>query len=57
MQTNDFAGDLRQVEYRHGLARLVHHEIDHVDGILYTARMKPAVHPIPVEQYRQTGRA
>nr|WP_236565748.1 MULTISPECIES: hypothetical protein [Nocardia] len=25
--------------------------------ILYTARMKPANQPIPVEQYRQTGRS
>lgn len=41
--------------YENGLARLVHHEIDHLDGLLYTARMRPGVEPIPVEQYRQTG--
>ncbi|MEV5880382.1 peptide deformylase [Streptomyces sp. NPDC052101] len=43
--------------YERGLARLIHHEIDHLDGLLYTARMRPGVAPIPVEEYRQTGRA
>ena len=43
--------------YERGLARLIHHEIDHLDGLLYTARMKTGVDPIPVEEYRQTGRA
>ncbi|MYR04548.1 peptide deformylase [Streptomyces sp. SID6137] len=43
--------------YERGLARLIHHEIDHLDGLLYTARMRMGVAPIPVEQYRQTGRA
>ncbi|MFJ9854711.1 peptide deformylase [Streptomyces sp. NPDC101150] len=41
----------------HKLARLIHHEIDHLDGLLYTARMTPGTEPIPVEAYRQTGRA
>ncbi|MEU0665296.1 peptide deformylase [Streptomyces lavendulocolor] len=43
--------------YERGLARLIHHEIDHLDGLLYTARMRTGVTPIPVEEYRQTGRA
>ncbi|TVL87552.1 peptide deformylase [Streptomyces sp. SAJ15] len=43
--------------YERGLARLVAHEIDHLDGLLYTARMRPGAEPIPVEEYRQTGRA
>ncbi|MFI2078124.1 peptide deformylase [Streptomyces triculaminicus] len=43
--------------YERGLARLIAHEIDHLDGLLYTARMRPGVEPIPVEEYRQTGRA
>ncbi|MGW2597130.1 peptide deformylase [Streptomyces klenkii] len=43
--------------YERGLARLVAHEIDHLDGLPYTARMRPGVEPIPVEEYRQTGRA
>ncbi|WP_425295296.1 hypothetical protein [Nocardia abscessus] len=28
--------------------------MDHLDGILYSARIKPTVQTIPVEQYRQT---
>jgi peptide deformylase len=43
--------------YDRGLARLIHHEIDHLDGLLYLARMRPGVDPLPVEEYRQTGRA
>ncbi|MEU1311035.1 peptide deformylase [Streptomyces cinnamoneus] len=43
--------------YERALARLIAHEIDHLDGLLYTARMQPGVEPIPVEEYRQTGRA
>jgi peptide deformylase len=43
--------------YEQGLARLIAHEIDHLNGHLYLDRMRPGVDPIPVEQYRQTGRA
>ncbi|MEV0173174.1 peptide deformylase [Streptomyces sp. NPDC050803] len=35
------------------MARLVQHEIDHLEGKLYTNRM-PGAEPIPVEEYRQT---
>jgi peptide deformylase len=38
-----------------GLARLVGHEIDHLHGVLYTARMRPDVRPIPISEYRRTG--
>ncbi|WP_079055861.1 peptide deformylase [Streptomyces caeruleatus] len=38
-----------------GLARLVHHEVDHLGGVLYRERMRPGVQPIPVEEYRGTG--
>ncbi|MGY0063366.1 hypothetical protein ACWY4P_43725 [Streptomyces sp. LZ34] len=43
--------------YERGLARLIHHEIDHLNGLVYTARMRTGVDPIPVEERRQTGRA
>lgn len=49
-------GKVSTTTYENGLARLVHHEIDHLDGLLYTARMHPGIEPIPVEQYRQTGK-
>ncbi len=43
--------------YERGIARLVAHEIDHLDGKLYTTRMRPGVEPIPVTEYRGTGKA
>ncbi|WP_371665802.1 peptide deformylase [Streptomyces sp. NBC_01241] len=43
--------------YERGLARLVAHEVDHLDGLLYTSRMRPGVEPIPVGDYPQSGRA
>ncbi|MFW5420735.1 peptide deformylase [Nocardiopsis sp. CNT-189] len=38
------------------LARLVAHEVDHLHGIVYTRHMRPGLSPIPVEEYRGTGR-
>lgn len=55
------------VQHRHGdgtvavtrftgpLARHVQHEIDHLEGHLYTDRMPPGTHPIPLSEYRGTG--
>ncbi|MDH6125577.1 peptide deformylase [Kitasatospora sp. GP82] len=48
-------GTVTATVYEFGLARLIAHEIDHLDGLLYTDRMRPDVHPIPVEEYRGTG--
>lgn len=56
VETTSPTGETVTTVYERGLARLVHHEIDHLDGLLYTARMRPGVAPIPVEEYRQTGR-
>jgi peptide deformylase len=39
------------------LARLAAHEIDHLGGLLYTARMHDGTFPIPVVEYRGTGHA
>lgn len=36
-------------------ARLVAHEVDHLHGLLYRARMQDGVEPIPVSEYRGTG--
>ncbi|WP_431981921.1 peptide deformylase [Streptomyces qinglanensis] len=57
VETTSLTGEAVTTVYEHGLARLIHHEIDHIDGLLYTARMATGVDPIPVEEYRQTGRA
>lgn len=56
VETTALDGTTVTTVYERGLARLVAHEIDHLDGLLYTARMRPGVEPIPVEEYRQTGR-
>lgn len=37
------------------MARLVGHEIDHLEGRLYVDRMPPGSTLVPVEQYRGTG--
>ncbi|MEU8482304.1 peptide deformylase [Streptomyces sp. NPDC048641] len=55
VETTTLAGRTVTTVYERGLARLVHHEIDHLDGHLYTARMRTGVDPIPVEEYRQSG--
>ncbi|WP_336323557.1 peptide deformylase [Streptomyces lavendofoliae] len=57
VETTNLTGETVTTVYERGLARLIHHEIDHLDGLLYTARMRTGVDPIPVEEYRQTGRA
>ncbi|MCX5398548.1 peptide deformylase [Streptomyces sp. NBC_00102] len=57
VETTTLDGHVVTATYERGLARLIHHEIDHLDGLLYTTRMPAGVAPIPVEQYRQTGRA
>lgn len=50
-------GTTATAEYEYGLARLVAHEIDRLDGLLYTERMAPGTGPTPVEEYRGTGSA
>ncbi|MGA5564843.1 peptide deformylase [Streptomyces platensis] len=57
VETTALTGEAVTTVYDRGLARLIHHEIDHLTGLLYTARMRAGVEPIPVEEYRQTGRA
>ncbi|WP_093639216.1 peptide deformylase [Streptomyces sp. 2224.1] len=57
VETTALTGETLTTVYERGLARLIHHEIDHLDGLLYTVRMLPGTEPIPVEEYRQTGRA
>lgn len=38
-------------------AHLIHHETDHLNGLLHTARMRVRAYANPVEEYRQTSRA
>ncbi|MFC4149401.1 peptide deformylase [Micromonospora mangrovi] len=41
--------------FEYAMARLVAHEIDHLEGRLYVDRMAPGVPLVPVEEYRETG--
>lgn len=55
VEHTDVDGRTRITTFSQGIARLVGHEIDHLEGKLYTDRMEPGVKPIPVEEYRGTG--
>jgi peptide deformylase len=41
--------------FEFAMARLVAHEIDHLEGKLYIDRMDPNIPLVPVEEYRETG--
>lgn len=55
VEHQDPAGDTHITAFERGIARLVAHEIDHLNGRLYRSRMRPEVEPIPVSQYSGTG--
>jgi peptide deformylase len=48
-------GGRRITVFQRGVARLVAHEIDHLNGILYRQRMRPGIEPIPVTEYEGIG--
>jgi peptide deformylase len=48
-------GTPRRTTFAGSEARLVAHEIDHLDGHLYLNRMVPGEAPIPVREYHETG--
>jgi peptide deformylase len=56
VEHQDVDGATRITHFERGMARLVAHEIDHLEGRLYRARMRPGVEPIPVSQYAGSGR-
>jgi peptide deformylase len=56
VEHQDIDGQQRITIFERGVARLVAHEIDHLEGKLYRVRMRPGVEPIPVAEYRGTGR-
>lgn len=56
VEHTDIDGNTRITVFERGVARLVAHEIDHLYGQLYLDHMRPGVEPIPVEQYRATGK-
>ena len=50
-------GSRTTTAFEGSVARLVAHEIDHLDGILYTQRMADERGLLPVERYRETEAA
>ncbi|MEU6535726.1 peptide deformylase [Streptomyces sp. NPDC047000] len=56
VEHQDVNGERRITIFERGVARLVAHEIDHLDGVLYRKKMRPGAEPIPVAEYRGTGR-
>lgn len=57
VEHTDIDGHTHLTAFERGVARLVSHEIDHLDGLLYTDRMADPAAVIPIEQYRGTGRS
>jgi len=57
VEHQDITGERRITIFERGIARLIAHEIDHLDGVLCRSRMRPGERPIPVEQYQSTGTA
>ena len=55
VEHQDVEGRKRITIFERGDARLVAHEIDHLNGVLYTARMRQGVEPIPVTEYLGVG--
>jgi peptide deformylase len=49
-------GTRRITSFELGMARLVAHEIDHLEGLLYDARMAAGVPLVPIADYDQSGR-
>ncbi len=50
-------GSTKITVFTDALARLVAHEVDHLHGLTYKNRMTEGVSPIPVEEYRGTGKS
>ncbi|MGW6917704.1 peptide deformylase [Kitasatospora sp. NPDC054939] len=55
VEHQEIDGRRRITIFEDAVARLVAHEIDHLEGVLYTTRMRPGVEPISVSEYRGTG--
>lgn len=55
VEHQDLDGNVQITAFERGMARLVCHEVDHLFGTLYRARMRPGVRPIPVSKYTGTG--
>lgn len=55
VEHQDLDATCRITRFDRGLARLVAHEVDHLDGILCRDHLPGGRQPIPIEHYRGTG--
>ncbi|MER6234802.1 peptide deformylase [Streptomyces clavifer] len=55
VEHQDIDGNRGITIFEDAVPRLVGHEIDHLEGVLCTARTRPEAVPIPVSEYRGTG--
>lgn len=55
VEHKDIDGGTQITVFEQGLARLVAHEIDHLNGVFYRDRMRTGVDTIPISQYKGTG--
>jgi peptide deformylase len=55
VEHESYGGNRVITAFEQGMARLVAHEIDHLEGRLYTDRMTPGTTLVPLEDYRGIG--
>ncbi|OLE28228.1 MAG: formylmethionine deformylase [Actinobacteria bacterium 13_1_20CM_3_71_11] len=55
VEHESYGGSRIITAFEQAMARLVGHEIDHLEGKLYTDRMTPGTTLVPVEEYRESG--
>jgi peptide deformylase len=55
VEHESFLGSRTITAFERGMARLVAHEIDHLEGRLYSDRMAPGTALVPLEEYRDVG--
>jgi peptide deformylase len=56
VEHESYGGSRVITAFERGMARLVGHEIDHLEGRLYTDRMAPGTTLVPLEDYGGVGR-
>jgi len=57
VEHQDVDGTFHITRFERNVARLVGHEIDHLNGALYKSRMRPGTEPIPVSEYSGADRS
>jgi peptide deformylase len=55
VEHESYQGTRTITAFEQAMARLVGHEIDHLEGRLYADRMAPGTTLVPVEEYRDIG--